>query len=94
MIKQEYIKDPTKFSGLLYESDFDTYQKPYKGMSKGSYIAERIMSDWRFDKVCCQNILTRDRVRPSMINFSNGSSIITIPYKELKRSPRAELYLK
>ena len=60
MLKQEYIKDPTKFSGLLYESDFDTYKKPYTPM-KGSYIAQRIVSDWSFDRLCSLNSNIRNR---------------------------------
>lgn len=46
------------FGGLIYLSDFET---EYRGKTKttGSNIASRILSDWRFDKQCLQNIEQR-----------------------------------
>lgn len=52
--------DHTRFGGLIYNYDFDTEHKLYNA-DKGSSIAARIMSDWRFDYHCAQNIEGRKR---------------------------------
>lgn len=52
--------DHTTFGGLIYPSDFET---DYRGKdnTKGSTIAQRIVSDWNFDKKCRKNVENRDR---------------------------------
>lgn len=47
-------KDPTRFSGLINLSDFET---DYRGKdnTNGSTIAQRIVTDWRFDEQCRKN---------------------------------------
>ena len=53
-------KDPARFSGIIYASDFET---DYRGNDNinGSIIAQRIMADWRFDERCRKNIESRNR---------------------------------
>ena len=53
--------DPTRFGGLIYNSDFCTnfngkpsFKKHY--LYKGSEIADRIMADRAFDMKCKRNI--------------------------------------
>lgn len=48
-------KDPTKFSGIIYPTDFET---DYRGNDNthGSVIASRIAKDWRFDLNCKKNL--------------------------------------
>ena len=57
--KTETYHDATRFSGLIYASDFET---EFRGKDKpnGSDIAKRIMSDWRFDDQCRRNCIARD----------------------------------
>lgn len=43
------------FGGIIYQSDFCD---DFEGTRN---IADRIMSDWRFDKQCKKNIEARDR---------------------------------
>lgn len=47
-------KDPTRFSGLIHLSDFET---DYRGKDNtdGSTIAQRIITDWKFDEHCRKN---------------------------------------
>lgn len=45
------------FGGLILSSDFDTQKGEY-------HIADRIISDWRFDEKCRQNIEMRKRLQP------------------------------
>lgn len=42
------------FGGYVNSYDFDGYNSP-------SIIAERIVSDWKFDNMCKQNALNRNR---------------------------------
>lgn len=58
--RKTYGHDNTCFGGRIYLSDFET---DYRGNDNthGSSIAQRIMSDWRFDKQCKQNAENRDR---------------------------------
>lgn len=46
-----YSVDHTTYGGLIYASDFNC---EYSGSSatNGSVIADRIISDWRFDESC------------------------------------------
>ena len=49
-----YETDHTTFGGLICYSDFCT---DYRGKDeKKSPIADRIMSDWKFDEQCRKNI--------------------------------------
>ena len=50
------------FGGLIYNSDFEIDYIARKDNSKnGSLIAQRIMSDWKFDNQCRLNIIARNR---------------------------------
>ena len=56
-----YNTDPTRFGGIIYESDFCTNfnsKAEFKGhqYTKGSKIANRIVEDWVFDMKCKRNI--------------------------------------
>lgn len=55
-----YEVDHTKFGGKIYLSDFET---DYNGKSNtnGSTIAQRIMSDHRFDEQCRKNMEGRSK---------------------------------
>ena len=46
---RNYKVDHTTFGGIIYPSDFNT---DYRGKdnTNGSFIAQRIISDWKFDK--------------------------------------------
>lgn len=49
-----YEADHTTFGGKIYLSDFETDHKG-KNNTKGSTIAQRIMSDKKFDTQCRKN---------------------------------------
>lgn len=52
-------KDPTRFGGVIYLSDFET---DYRGKDqKESSIAKRIESDFKFDHQCRKNIRDRNK---------------------------------
>ena len=53
--------DYTRFGGLIYASDFETDYAPNTTRAGGSHIAERIVSDWKFDRECSQNIKGREK---------------------------------
>ena len=55
-------KDPTRFSGTIYLSDFET---DYRGKdnNNGSPIAQRIAQDWRFDMQCRKNQLQTNKYK-------------------------------
>ena len=54
------------FGGLIFYSDFNT---DYRGNDqKKSSIAERIMSDWKFDKQCKKNAENRTKNK----NYKKG----------------------
>lgn len=48
-------KDPKEFSGVLYESDFDTERG--KDNNNGSHIANRIAQSQKFDEWCRKGCL-------------------------------------
>ena len=48
------------FGGLILSSDFDTQKGEY-------HIADRIISDWRFDEKCRQNIKMRKKLQLNKI---------------------------
>ena len=48
----ETIRDARKFGGLISISDFNTSYEGHRG------IAEQIISDWKFDRRCINNIKT------------------------------------
>lgn len=50
---KNYETDYTKFGGIIYFSDYDT------NYTNGN-IAQRIISDWNFDKQCRKNIEARE----------------------------------
>lgn len=49
--------NPSTFGGIIYASDFETEYYP----EHGRHIADRIASDWKFDKQCKKNELSRDK---------------------------------
>ena len=53
--------DHTRFGGLIYASDFETDYVPRTTRTGGSHIAERIVSAWKFDRECSQNIKGREK---------------------------------
>ncbi len=46
--------DHSTFGGHIYNHDFDGYNSL-------SSIADRIASDWKFDNMCKQNVLNRNK---------------------------------
>ncbi len=48
------------FGGFIYQSDFETDYRG-KDSNNGSSIAQRIVSDLRFDEHCRKNIENRER---------------------------------
>lgn len=56
-MKDFYVKKDCKyntFGGCVYPSDFDRH-------TLISEIADRIVTDWKFDNECRKNIISRDR---------------------------------
>ena len=49
-----YKPDHSTFGGVIYNYDFDGYVSMRD-------MAERIISDWKFDERCRKNVLNRDR---------------------------------
>lgn len=47
------MKDHTTFGGYIYPSDFDT-ECTYTN-KRESFMAKRIMADWKFDAYCLNN---------------------------------------
>lgn len=50
-----HATDHSKFSGLIYQTDFDTEYNREKN------IASRIAADWRFDEQCRKDSKLRDK---------------------------------
>ena len=63
-------EDYTRFGGYVRLSDFDIYQslEDSNGYHTMAYIAERIISDWKFDDDCKKNAENRDRKK----NYKKG----------------------
>lgn len=57
---QNYKVDHSTFGGVVYVSDFNTEYTGFKNQ-KRSFIADRISSDFKFDKQCKKNIDGRIR---------------------------------
>ena len=55
-----YTPDPTKFGGIINLSDFYTNCGGHLN-THGSLIAQHIISDWKFDWHCSQNIKMRQK---------------------------------
>lgn len=53
--------DHTRFGGIIHPSDFNTGY--IKDNNYGSSIANRIISDWHFDRQCMKNIKIREENR-------------------------------
>lgn len=71
----EYCECPSKiindhrcFGGVVYESDF--YEMMKTRGNRSSPIAERIMSDWRFDEKCKRKAKMRDLFKGEDISCS------------------------
>lgn len=57
-----YKSDHTTFGGIISEYDFCTnHGNKFSSSTKGSTIASRIVSDWKFDKHCKKNIENRHK---------------------------------
>lgn len=67
---RNYKVDHTTFGGIIYPSDFNT---DYRGKdnTNGSFIAQRIISDWKFDKQCKTN-RERDNRKKDWRNQDNA----------------------
>ncbi len=57
---ENYSIDHSTFGGIIYQSDFETYYRG-KDNNNGSSIAQRIVSDLKFDEQCRKNIENRER---------------------------------
>ncbi len=55
-----YHEDHSTFGGLIYPSDFNTDYRA-KVNSNSSTIAQRIVSDWNFDRQCKLNAENRTK---------------------------------
>ena len=60
-----YKPDYSTFGGIINFSDFCT---DHNRSEKSKSMAERIISDWKFDKQCKKNIENRDRNK----NYNKG----------------------
>ena len=59
---RNYEINHTTFGGIICESDFNTeFRKDNSRL--GSSIANRILSDWKFDEECRKNIENREQKR-------------------------------
>ena len=54
-----YNTNYSTFRGVIYKGDFDHYHSL-------SDMAERIMSDWKFDEQCRKNAENRDRQKKNL----------------------------
>jgi len=59
-ITRKFNVDHSTFGGIIYQSDFETDCRG-KDNKNGSSIAQRIVSDLRFDKQCKNNMENRER---------------------------------
>lgn len=57
---KNYSVDHSTFGGIIYQSDFETDYRE-KNNNNGSSIAQRIISDLKFDEQCIKNIENRER---------------------------------
>ena len=64
-ITGNYKPDHSTFGGIINFSDFCTDQNRSE---KSKSLAERIVSDWKFDEHCRKNIENRDRNK----NYKKG----------------------
>lgn len=48
----KYGHDSRCFCGYIYEADFCTDHPPKHKVNEGSKIAQRIESNWKFDREC------------------------------------------
>ena len=62
---RNYEINHTTFGGIINFSDFCT---DHNRSEKSKSMAERIISDWKFDKQCKKNIENRDRNK----NYNKG----------------------
>ena len=60
--------DHRTFGGLIHESDFNTERRIMN--QRSSSIAERIMSDWKFDRQCIKD--DKQRTIQKEYKKSNG----------------------
>ena len=65
-------EDHTRFGGHVRLSDFDIYPslEDQNGYHTMANIAERIISDWKFDEQCKKNAENRDRKK----NYKKGDN--------------------
>lgn len=57
---ETYNADHSTFGGLIYPSDFNTDYRA-KVNTNGSTFAQRIVSDWKFDRQCRLNAENRSK---------------------------------
>ena len=62
---RSYSVNHSTFGGIINFSDFCT---DHNRSEKSKSMAERIISDWKFDKQCKKNIENRDRNK----NYNKG----------------------
>ncbi len=55
--------NPGTFGGIIYPSDFHT-DYPVKVRTQGSVIAQRIISDQKFDEQCRRNAYFNEKKTP------------------------------
>lgn len=55
--------DHRTFGGIINQSDFDTNYASKSNGERGSVIANRIMSDRNFDKMCQRNITNSQKYK-------------------------------
>ena len=68
--------DHSKFGGLIYFTDFDTNHRG-KDNTYGSPIAQRIISDRKFDQQCRKAIEERNKKKIKANNiFKNGGNYL------------------
>ena len=63
--KLNNYENHTRFGGYVRSSDFDIYPslKDPNGYHTMTDIAERIISDWKFDEQCKKNAENRDKTK-------------------------------
>jgi len=59
---ERFKVDHATFGGLIFLSDFETDYRS-NNHQNGSSIAQRIVSDLKFDEQCRKNIKNRERIK-------------------------------
>ena len=56
------MRDNTKFGGLIYFSEFFSYPNSTT-LSRGSYFADKIIADRKFDEQCRRTIIQTQKLK-------------------------------